>query len=226
MRTFTKIAITIALLCGLTTPVFAEKASIDLMALTQETQKMSQKPDAMTMVWWMPEEFWLASLSQNPGVRTADTEQFMKVIRPYVMIAVVDGTMGPFGGVTYKSEEYIRANTRLIDAQNNSYVPLTEMQLNADSKNMLQMFKPIMVNMLGPMGQNCHFLLFSSKTHDGRRIADAKGKGQFKVKLGQKLLTWRLPLDSLIPSQVCSGCKQECKGSWSFCPWCGTKLGN
>lgn len=198
---------------------------IDLTALTQETQKMSQKPNEMTMAWWIPEEFWAASLSQNPDVTAAQTEEFLRVIRPYTMVVVVDGTLGAFGGVTYKSEDYIRANTRLVDAQNKTYAPRTAEEVDADTLNMLQMMKPIFVNMLGPMGQNMHFVLFPAKTESGVPIADAKGKGQFKVTLGSKEFKWRLPLDSVLPAQVCTKCKQECKGSWFFCPWCGTKLG-
>ena len=89
---------------------------------------------------------------------------------------------------------------------------------------MLQMIKPVMVNMLGPLGQNLHFILFPAKTSAGKRIAAAKEKGTFKIKLGSKNFKWRLPLDSLLPVKVCSGCKEECKGSWSFCPWCGKGL--
>jgi hypothetical protein len=202
----------------------ASAKNVDLQALTQETQRLSQKPDEMTMVWWIPEEFWSASLAQAPNMTSSQVEEFLKVIRPYTMVVVVDGTMGAFGGVTYKSEDSIRANTRLLDSQGKLYAPRTEDEVDADTKNMLQMMKPIFVNMLGPMGQNMHFLLFPGKTDSGIRIADAKGKGQFKVKLGEKEFEWRLPLDALLSTQVCGNCKQECKGSWFYCPWCGTKL--
>ena len=199
-------------------------ADIDLMALTQETQRMSQKPDEMAMVWWIPEEFWKASLAQTPRITPTQIEEFLKVVRPYTMVAVVDGNMGAFGGITYKSEDWIRANTRLLDPQGASYAPKTEDEVDADTKNMLLMIKPVIVNMLGSMGQNMHFLLFPAKTDAGARIAPATAKGEFKVKLGSKEFKWRLPLDALLPVKICAGCKQECKGSWSFCPWCGKSL--
>lgn len=197
---------------------------IDLQALTQETQKMSQKSDEMTLVWWIPEEFWSATFAQTPGMTATEADEFLKVIRPYTMLAVMDGKMGAFGGVTYKSEDYVRANARLVDSRNKSYSPLTEDKIDANTKNMLRMMKPIMVNMLGPMGQNMHFLLFPGKTYGGVRIAAANAKGEFAVKLGQKEFKWRLPLDALLPTKMCTGCKEECKGSWNFCPWCGKKL--
>jgi hypothetical protein len=212
----------IGVVMGATCPANAK--DLDLQALTQETQRLSQKPDQMTLVWWIPEEFWAASFAQTPSMTGSQAEEFLKVIRPYTMVVVVDGAIGSFGGVTYKSENSIRANARILDSQGKSYAPRTEEEVDADTKNMLQMIKPVFVNMLGPMGQNMHFLLFPGNGDNGIRIADAKGKGQFKVKLGEKEFKWRLPLDALLPMQVCGTCKQECKGSWFFCPWCGAKL--
>jgi hypothetical protein len=203
-------------------PVNAD--NIDLQALTLETQKMSQKPDEMTMVWWIPEEFWAASFAQTPDMTASQIEEFLKVIRRYTILVVVDGTMGAFAGVTYKSEDVIRATTRLLDAQGKSYAPKANEEIDADTTNMLQMIKPVFVNMLGPMGQNMHFLLFPGSDETGTPIANAKGKGRLNVKVGDREFTWRLPLDALLPPQVCGNCKQDCKGSWFFCPWCGTKI--
>ena len=171
-----------------------QAAGIDPVALIQETQRMSQKTGEVTMVWWIPEELWAASLAQTPGMTSTQVDEFLKMIRPYTMVALVDATVCAFGGVTYKSEDWVRANTRLVDQQGKSYAPRTEDELDADTKNMLQMIKPVLVNMLGPMGENLHFLLFPAKTEAGTRIVSAKEKGQFKVKLGEKDFKWRLPL--------------------------------
>lgn len=202
----------------------AVAGDVDLAALTQETQMMSQKPDEITLAWWIPEEFWSASLAQTPGMTASQVEDFLKVVRPYTMVVVIKGKIGALAGITYESEDYLRANTRLVDLQGKSYTPLMENEFNADTKNLLQIMKPILVNMLGPMGQNMHFLIFPGKTETGVRIASAKDKGQFTVKIGEKEFKWRLPLDALLPSKTCSHCNETCKGSWSFCPWCGTKL--
>lgn len=198
---------------------------IDLQALSEETQKMSQKPNEMTFVKWIPEEAWSVILTQVSGVMSAHREEYLKIIRPYTMVAIVNAKIGAFGGMTYKSEDHIRANARIMDSQNKCYAPLTEDEIDADAKNMLQIIKPMIANELGPMGQNMHFLLFPGKTNRGARIAAAKAKGRFSVKLGQEEFKWRLPLDALLPTKMCTGCEQECKGSWNFCPWCGKKLG-
>lgn len=200
------------------------QGNINLNDLTQETQKLSQNPGEMTLLWWIPEEFWRASMSQDPDVTKAKMEEFLKVIRPYTLLAVVDGTMGAFGGVTYKSEETIRGSVKIKDSQGRIYLPLAESAVSPDAKNMLQTIKPVIVNILGPMGQNMHFLLFPGNAKDGAPVIDPKKKGTFSVVLGEKDYRWRLPLDSLFPSTTCPKCGEVCKGSWAFCPWCGTKL--
>lgn len=202
----------------------ARAAEVDLQALTQETQRMSRKPEAMTMVWWVPEEFWAASFAQAPGMSKAQADDFLRTLRPYTMLVVVDGTMGSFGGVTYKSEDFVRANTRLLDAQGRSYAPRTSEEIDADTRNILMMMKPVFVNMLGPTGQNMHFLLFPGQTQDGQPMARASGKGEFTARLGDASFTWQLPLDSVLPPKSCAECSRACKGSWDFCPWCGTRL--
>ena len=61
-----------------------------------------------------------------------------------------------------------------------------EDEVDADVKNLLSMIKPVIVNMLGPLGQNMHFLLFPAKNKSGRNIAEAKKEGAFSVKLGER----------------------------------------
>lgn len=203
---------------------FADVKNIDMQELVRETQKMSRKSDEITMVWWIPETFWSASFAQTQGKSSADVEALLKIFRSYTIIVVVDGKMGAFGGISYKSEDLLRTSTRLVDSQGNSYVPRTENEIDADVKNLLRLLKPVFSNVLGPLGDNMHFMLFPAKGKNGKQIANAKESGQFEVKLGEKEFKWRLPLDALLPVLVCDNCRQEGKGSWSFCPWCGTKF--
>lgn len=201
-------------------------SDVDLTALIHETQRMLQDSGQVTMVWWVPDAFWETTFrkNKNKNMTASQIEGFLKVVRPYTVIAVFDGTVGPFGGITYKSGEQIRDAICLVDAQDTSYKPRTDDEINADLKNLLTMMKPMIANMLGPLGQNMHFFVFPGTTEAERRIADPKGKGHFGIKLGDREHKWRLPLDSLLPVKTCTGCGESCKGSWNFCPWCGTKL--
>lgn len=201
-----------------------QAADIDFMRLVQDTQLMSKESNEMLFVWWLPEEYWKVSLSQHKGVTSKQIEDFLKVIRPYTIIVVTYCTIGTFGGITYKSEEWIRENTRLIDNTGTTYTPITTDEIDADANYFLQLIKPFLIDAIGLMGENMHFLLFPAKTANGTPIADATKRGNLKIKMGNKEFQWRLPLESLLPMKICPKCKQECKGSWIFCPWCGKKL--
>ncbi len=203
----------------------AMEGKVDLNALIAETQKLSEKTSEMTLIWWIPLEFWAATFAQDPNMTPAQTEDFLKVLRPYTLLAVVDGTVGTFGGITYKPEALIRSNLTLRDGKGASIPPIETGAVSGDVINLIQMMKPILANMLGPMGENFNFYIFPASTPEGVVIADGKKKGAFSVKLDTREFRWKLPLDSLLTPKTCAKCKETCKGSWDYCPWCGTKLG-
>ncbi|UCG51919.1 MAG: hypothetical protein JSW58_17430 [Candidatus Latescibacterota bacterium] len=203
---------------------FAQDEKVDINALVQEIQKMSDETDEMTLVWWIPEEFWLVSFAQDPSVTETQTQEFLSVLRPYTIIAVVDGTLGPFGGVTYRPEAEIRSTIRIKDNQGTRYQPLGEDEVGADTKSLLAMMKPVFVNMFGPMGENMHFVIFPAKDKEGRRIGEAKREGAFSVSLGEREFRWRLPLGSLLPPKICPTCGEKLSGAYGFCPWDGAEL--
>lgn len=206
------------------TPGLCQGGQVDITALTQETQKLSQKADEMTMIWWIPEEFWAVSAAQNPAATEADVQELLKTLRPYTVIVAVDGKIGSFGGVTYTSEVAMRASMQLVDDQGNSYRPLTAQDIDPDTQSFLSMMRPVLSNMLGPVGQNMHFFVFPGKGKSGKQIADAKKEGAFSLRLAGKEFKWRLPLGSLLPPKTCPVDGEKLNGAWKFCPWHGSKL--
>ena len=216
--------VAVCLLCEGVKIGLAQESKVDLNSLTQETQKISQKADEMTLIWWIPEEFWQVSFTQDPTATEAQSEEFIKILQPYTLIAVVDGKVGAFGGVTYISEADIRANIKIRDSQGAYYMPFNEDEVDADVKNLLSMIKPVIANMLGPLGQNMHFLLFPAKNKNGQNIAEAKKEGVFSVKVGERKFRWRLPLGSLLPPKICPKCGEKLSGAYKYCPYDGTPL--
>lgn len=203
---------------------FAQDRKVDINFLIQETQKLEQLPDEMTLIWWIPEDFWRVSFEQNPNITEAQIEEFLRVIRAYVVVVVVNGNIGSMGGVTYTPESTIRNSIVLIDSQMNRYRPLHFEAVDADMKNFLLMMKPVLANMLGPMGQNMHFYLFPPKNKAGQRIADAKKEGTFAVRFDKKEFRWRLPLGSLMAPKICPIDGEKLSGAWKYCPWHGVEL--
>jgi len=201
-----------------------EKHKIDINALISDTQKSSTETNKMQLIWWLPEEYWNAFLKEDKTMTEEGKEEFLKVLRPYILFAIVDGKIGPFGSITYKAEADIRNGLRLKDSKGNYFRPLSEDQIDADTRSFLAMFKPYMVNIIGTMGENMHFFVFPGKNDKGQRIVEPKKKGEFTILLSADEYKWRLPLSSLIPPKICPKCKEKCSGAWNYCPWCGTKL--
>jgi hypothetical protein len=202
----------------------AQASRIDTNALTEETQKSHPDPDRMALVWWIPEEFWEATLAQDPATSKAQAEAFLKTVRPYLIFGVVDGKMGAFGGVTYKSEATIRSTIEVVDARGAAHLPIAHEKVDADTRNLLAMMRPVLSNVIGKTGENLHFVLFPATDAAGRRIADANAEGMLTLKLGADVFKWRLPLASLLPPKVCPVDGEQMSGGWKFCPWHGERL--
>ncbi len=226
---YASISAALILLFGCLINAFAQKAEkhkIAINDLINETQQQTNDPNRMQLVWWIPEEYWDTFLKSDPTSTEESREEFLKTLRPYVLVMVVDGKIGTFGSVKYKTESEIQAELRLKDSQGMSFRPLSQDKVDSDTKTLLAMIKPITANMLGPMGENMHFFLFQNKNAKGQRIVEAAKKGNFSILAGSEEYKWRLPLSSLVPPKICSKCAEKCSGTWNYCPWCGTVLPN
>jgi len=197
---------------------------IDVQALVRETQITSEAPNELTMIWWLPEQFWQASLRQS-NLKSDQVDEFLKVVRRYTLIAVVDGRVGPLGGASFSPEEAVRTNVTLKDATGVSYAPLGESSIDPDMKNLVQLMKPVVANLAGPVGQNMHFVLFPSKSDDGRLVANPGSTGALWVIVGGKEFKYRLPLGSILPPKYDPGTGEKFPGNYTFNPFTGTKLG-
>jgi len=214
----------VLLLLGLFRPCDAQQSKVDSSSLIRETQKALNENHKVTLVWWIPEEFWRTTLAANPDMTTNMIEKILKPLKPYTLVAVVKGEFGPFGGITYAAETDIRTNLFLFDSQENQYSPIDNADLNPDLQNFLGMMRPVFANMLGPMGKNFDFYAFPATDKAGNKIANAKAEGTFTVQLAQDKFKWRLPLGSLLPPKICPKCGEILSGNFKYCPYDGTPL--
>ena len=63
----------------------------------RETQKLTQDSDGMTLVWWVPTEFWVLSMRQRgpgAGVTEAQIQEFKGAVQKYAIVAVMCGKIG------------------------------------------------------------------------------------------------------------------------------------
>ncbi len=216
--------LTIVFLFGTSSQIKAEDIKVNLTDLIKETQKTDLSDKKINIVWWLPEGFWRANFDNDKSLTKEQRESFIAVLRPFILLMVIKGEVGTFAGVTYKSEEFIRRSLLVLDNQGLTYSPIPKEEIHGDAKNFLSMMKPLLSNMLGPMGANMHMFLFPAEGQDGELIANASEEGSFVVRLGEREFKWRLPLGSLLAPKYCPRDKEEYSGAWKYCPIHGSKL--
>lgn len=194
-------------------------------AFFNETQWMNQSGNNMTMFLWIPQQFWrITAAVSDPKPTEEQVQQFEKILSPYVIFAVSQGEIGPFGGMEWTSEDRLRSSLVLIDQVGGEYRPFKDNTVNQDAKNLVTILKPIMANLTGPLGENFHFYFFPSLTNEKKLIADPLKDGFFFLKLGDETHKWRLPLGSMIPQKKCPIDGEEFSGTWKYCPYHGKEL--
>jgi len=118
----------------------------------------------------------------------------------------------------------VRTSVKINDAKGSSYDPINESAVLPDIKNLLQILKPIITNMLGPMGQNMHFILFQSKSKDGQPIADPTKEGILNILVAGKEFKYTAALGSVLPSKFDPKTGERFPGNYSYNPFSGSKL--
>jgi len=195
-------------------------------AIIRETQVTIGGKDTTGFVWWIPTEFWEQSAIEQGGTLEQARNSFA-ALREYTMIIVAVGKVG-IGNINWRSENEIRSGTSLRDSEGQSYQPLQE--ISGDAQGIASIVRPILANVLGPMGQNLHILFFPAKTKSGKAIADPTRAGGFSVILSNLTtqkdaeFSWRMPLTSLSPPKFCPAGGERVEANWKFCPWHGVAL--
>jgi hypothetical protein len=208
------------------TAASAEDDSTAVDDLLKETQKSITGNHHVGIVWWIPTEFWEAS-ARGQGNSPEKSREMFASLRDYTLVCVAAGKMG-IGNINWLPEDDIRSSIVLRDSSGTNYKPMTE--ISSDAKGLLSIMKPVLTNVLGPMGQSLQFLLFPAKTPAGNAIADPRRAGSFSIivseLLGRRETTfdWRLPLTSLTPPRFCPVGHERVQADWKFCPWHGNKL--
>lgn len=191
----------------------------DLMA---ETQFSSDHPDKLEMIWYMPSSFWEISMLQDPSMTAKDAEDMAELTKGYELVAVVQGSIGTFGGITYTPLEKIRKDIKVTYA--GEILQLLEAtEYSPDLTSFLSMMKPMLVNMFGPMGENMHFMVFNS-SHENLLPINLTSDKDFKIAIDGYSKELDLPLSSLLLEKKCPVTQELHSGKWEYCPYHGKKL--
>lgn len=200
--------------------------------LTRETQKtIPTKDSSVHLAWYVPTEFWQASLSKgssDKGGSDAGGKKFLDTFRPYFMVVVVQADISDFGSFRFYSREQVAKHLSVVyEDGNGRKTTLQPVEPSADADMMLNMMRPIFTGAVGNLGSNLHFFFFSD-TKGAGRVVDPYLPGNLIVNLQSSKgapLTAKveMPLDSLYAPRLCPNGK-EAHVSWKYCPWGGERL--
>jgi len=200
--------------------------NVDYAALVKELGQSTREPGYAGFLMWMPAEFWQKAM-ERAGISAEKAQEKMAPLRKYTMIVAGVGKLG-IGNINWISEPEVRSNLKLRDAAGNDYESIQE--VSGDAKGLASVFKPMLANMLGTMGQNMEIYFFPGTDKMARPIADPLAPGSFSLVitniLGPKesVYDWKLQLTSLSPPRYCPVGKERMEANWKYCPWHGVKL--
>ena len=215
----------IAMMIALTAYVPAKAADgPDYGSLIRDLTKVQKASSRITIVMWMPEEFWKLALSANGRLTKKGISDTLDVVKPYTIVAVLDGQSTAFGGYNYTDDRALMGSVRLEDSRGALYQPLDPGLVSGGMRNILDAMRPIMANMMGAMGQHLVFMAFPSADKAGQPIADAAGNGSLTVRVGDAALRYQLPLESLLPPSLDPKTGESFPGTYHFNPYNGDKL--
>jgi len=209
----------VALVLALMTTTYAW--ATDVQQLTRETQRMSQTSQQLTLVWWMPQAFWEASMSNSPALSPEGRAQMLAVLDNYMIFAIARAKF-TMATLDARSKSEMLSNARL-EIGDKAIDPIAPENLTPAAQALLAAIKPMLVGMLGRVGQSIEMVIYPSKQGD-QKLIDPLKPGSFKYTLYDQTFTWRLPLASLLPPKVDPKTDEEFPGSYEFNPYTGEPL--
>ncbi len=200
-------------------PRFRSADQIPINDLITETQYGSDDDDKVTVAWWLPDEFWEVSLASDPTTTPEGVAEVIDLVSQYTVVIFVDGSIGAFGGVRFVPPAQVRKTVKLITADGETVGPLPEEDVSPDMLMLIGAMRPILQNMLGPMGENMAYIVFPRNDGQGNVVADATAEGTFTMVIADESFTVQTPLSSLLVPKTCHTCDRQYRGDYTYCPY-------
>jgi hypothetical protein len=213
-------------LCALAQESKEAAPNIDTQELANETEQMDNHGGKMGLFWWVPVEFWEHSAVES-GVSYATAKKTFAPLAKYNVFLIAVGTYS-LGSINWGKEQDIRGGIAIRDQAGNIYKPLES--VDEDAQGFSNLMRPILKNILGPMGEGVQIFFFPKKDAQGKEFADPRRPSDLALLVtdlmdpGINTYVWHLPLTSLLPAKYCPVGKEKVKANWKYCPWHGNKL--
>jgi hypothetical protein len=214
-----------AVLAGLMTMSVLAAPAVQAAGMTdliRETQRLTQNEGQITMVWWMPVQFWEESLKGNSAVTPEARAQLLAPLAEYSLLAMIRAK-ATAGGVTDIQPKAELVKNLKVTANGKVLEPLAPEQIAPGAQLLMAQLKPGLTAMGGPAMQGVEFVVYPTKV-DGKPVIDALQPGTLEVTLYEQTSRWRTPLGSLLPERVDAKTGEEFPGNYQFNPFTGDKL--
>lgn len=212
----------IAALFGLLAITGGALQAADIQELVRDTQRTSSTGGQVSMVWWIPVQFWEESLNANPGIPAEARAQVLSALADYTVIGVLRAGAG-LGGLTnvIPKEELVK-NLR-VEFEGKVVEPLAPEKVSSTAQLLLLQMKPALGAIIGQVGQSLEFVVYPAK-ENGKALIDATQAGNLTVTFYGESHKWRLPLASLLPRRKDPKTGEDFPGNYNFNPYTGGKL--
>ena len=197
---------------------------VPLNELARDTQRSYLGKDTMELVWVIPPVYWEVSAEQQQNLSDADRKQFIAQLDDYLLVAMVRGKVGMAGIDEFYDGETMFGGLRLVDTAGTTHEPIPPGRIPPRLKNLLSILRPVMANMLGPMGDNMHFAVFNARDGKGKPLIDPRADGRVQIRTSLNTYAFRTPLGSLLPTRHDAQTGESFPGDYHYNPYTGGAL--
>jgi len=199
-----------------------QPAGAGVAEILRDTQRTTQANGEITLVMWMPQQFWEESMKGNPALTDEGRAQVLAPLADYALFGVMRAKVGTGGLTDVQPKAELLKNLKL-EVNGRAVQPLAPEAISPGAQMLLSTLKPAMAAMGGAAMQGMEFVVFPAKA-DGKPLIDALQPGTVQVALYDQTYRFRTPLGSLLPVKVDAKTGEEFPGNYSFNPFTGEKL--
>ena len=206
--------------------------NVDTDELSTDTQVSAEGAGDthFAMIWWIPTEFWDATLSREAVLTEAQKNYFLDTMSNISLLATIQADITELAAFHYYLKEEVEEKMFITftdtTGRRKRLLPMTS--VTEDQEVVLGIFKPILEAAMGNLGKNMHFFVLNDKSNSSHRIIDPYRTGYLSVQLSKRngdLITAgiEMPLNALFVPRKCPNGKSA-HVSWKYCPWSGKRL--
>jgi hypothetical protein len=189
--------------------------------LVRETQRIVVEENQVSMVWWMPLEFWSETIRGNPDLNAEARSELVSMMADYTVIALMRATPGAEGLEKIQPKAELLKNTK-VEYDGKVLTPVPDDKIAPTANLVLSQLKPVLAQAAGAVGQALEFAVYPSKV-DGKPI-DAGMAGRLAVTFYGRPQNWRLPLGSVLPPKTDKATGESFPGNFEYNPFTGKKI--